>query len=326
MENFDVVTLGEAMLRLSPPGRTRLEQATSLDLHVGGAELSVAFDVARLGLRSSWVTKLPRNALGRRVVRLAREQGVDVSHVIWSEGDRVGIYFLEFGAAPRSSVVIYDRKDSAASKLRPGEVDWSFLKGARLFHVSGITPALSDSCREATMEAVKEARNQGCKVSLDMNYRSKLWSPAEAGETLAELARLADLVVASDAEVVWGIKGNPEEVLRQVKKRFNVPAVAMMVREAKGTDRGTCGGIALSDRLYKSSRFYELEIVDRVGAGDSFMAGLAFGYLRNDMQMGVEWGAAMAAMKHSIPGDANYTTKEEVEELISSGESFRVQR
>ena len=323
---FDVVTFGEAMIRLSPPRPTRLEQATSLDVNVGGSELNVAFDVSRLGLRSSWVSKLPDSHLGRRIAGVAKEQGVDTSHVIWSAEGRAGLYFLEFGVPPRATTVTYDRKNSAMTSLKPGEVDWEFLEGAKVFHVSGITPALSESCRKSTFEAVREARNRGCKISLDMNYRSKLWSLERAERTLGRLAEMVDIVIASDAGLVWGIKGDNEEVLRGVKQRFNVETVAMMVRQDDGTMKGTCGGMALTDRVYTSKRLYGMEIFDRLGSGDSFAAGLIYGYLKSDMQMAVEWGAAMAALKHTIPGDTSYVTKEEVEELIRTGGRHGIQR
>ena len=169
-----VVTLGEAMLRLSPPDFHRLEQANSFDVKVGGGELNVAVGVARLGIESAWVSKLPDNPLGKMVRNKAREQGVDTSGIVWSKSGRVGIYFLEFGASPRASSVLYDRAGSAVSTLAPGEVDWpKAFDGCKLFHVSGITPALSKSCAEATLEAIKAAKSAGAKVSFDVNYRKK---------------------------------------------------------------------------------------------------------------------------------------------------------
>ncbi|MDH5702954.1 MAG: sugar kinase, partial [Aigarchaeota archaeon] len=150
----DIVTLGEAMLRLSPPSFKRLEQATTLDVNVGGAELNVAIGVKRLGLESAWVTKLPKNQIGRLVLNKARELGVDTSHIVWSDEGRAGVYFYELGAQPRASSVLYDRKDSAACMMKPGEIDWSFLKGAKVLHTTGITPALSQSCAEAVIEAI----------------------------------------------------------------------------------------------------------------------------------------------------------------------------
>ncbi len=177
---YDVVTFGEAMIRLSPPHFQRLEQTSSLDLQVGGGELNVAVGVSRLGLKSCWVSKLPRNALGRLTENRVRQAGVDASHLIWTEEGRMGLYFVEFGAAPRASSVLYDRSQSAISAIMPGEVDWkTVFEGARWFHTSGITPALSDSAAAATPEALKAAKQAGVTVSYDLNYRGKLWKPAK---------------------------------------------------------------------------------------------------------------------------------------------------
>jgi 2-dehydro-3-deoxygluconokinase len=325
-DRFDVVTLGEAMIRLSPPNHQRLEQANSLDVVIGGAELSVAVGAARLGLSSSWVTKLPKNALGRRILNQAREQSVDVSRVVWTADGRAGLYFLEAGAAPRPSSVLYDRKNSAASKLAPGEVDWRFLKGVRVLHTTGITPALSESCREATVEAIEAARKAGCKVCFDVNYRSKLWSPKEAEAVLTPIVKMVDVLIASDAATIWGVEGEPEQVLRELKKRFGVPVVAMTVREDSGVLRTRLSSVAIADKRYKGTNVYDVEVVDRLGVGDSFAAGLIYGYLRGDMQAALDYGDAMAAYKTSIPGDVNYATKEEIDQLVESGENLRIQR
>jgi 2-dehydro-3-deoxygluconokinase len=325
-EKTDVVTLGEAMIRLSPPGQKRLEQASGLDVFVGGAELSVAIGAARLGLRSSWVSRLPRNPLGRLIANHARAIGVDVSQVIWTDEGRTGLYFLEFGASPRPSSVLYDRKDSAASRLRSGEVDWSFLKAARLFHVSGITPALSDSAREATIEAVKAAKSFGCKVCFDVNYRSKLWSTREAEAACTPIAKMADILIASDASAIWEVDGKPEDVVRTLRKRFHIPVVVATCRVDDGTLRSKISSVAMSDRMYRSKHPHDVEVVDRLGMGDSFAAGFIFGYLGGGIQMALDYGDAMAAYKASIPGDANYATKDEIDRLVASGANLRIQR
>ncbi len=325
-ERLDVVTLGEAMIRLSPPGHQRLEQATSLNVAIGGAELSVAVGVARLGLKSSWITKLPKNPLGRRIVNQAREQGVDVSRVVWAPEGRAGLYFLEAGAAPRSSSVLYDRKDSATSRLAPGDVDWGFLKDVGLLHTTGITPALSESCREITIEAIRAAKKAGCKVCFDVNYRSKLWSPKEAEAVLTPIVKMVDVLIASDAATIWGVEGEPEHVVGEMKKRFGVPVVAMTVREDDGVLRTRTSSVAIADRRYAGRKTYDTEVVDRLGAGDSFAAGLIYGYLKGDIQMALDYGDAMAAYKATIPGDVNYATKEEIDLLVSSGENLRIQR
>src|SRR5207244_3036883 len=179
---YDVITFGEAMLRLHPPNFRRLEQARSLEVFVGGAELNTAVLLTRLGRHTSWVSRLTQNPLGRLVRNHAREAGVGTEHVVWTEDDRVGVYFLEFGAAPRASSVLYDRKDSAIANIRPGMVDWpSVFKGVRWFHVTGITPALSANAAATTQEALQAARAAHVQISIDLNYRAKLWSQAEAG-------------------------------------------------------------------------------------------------------------------------------------------------
>src|SRR5205823_8684962 len=185
---YDVVTFGEAMIRLSPPNFRRLEQARSLDVQVGGAELNTAVALARLGRSSAWVSRLTGNPLGRLIANHAREAGVGTDHVVWTDEDRVGVYFLEFGAAPRASSVLYDRKGAAIAQIRPGEMPWAnVFNGAKWFHVTGITPALSPSAADTTREAILAARNAGMRVSIDLNYRAKLWAPAEAGKWMNEL-------------------------------------------------------------------------------------------------------------------------------------------
>src|SRR5437588_5445097 len=187
----EVITFGEAMIRLSPPNFRRLEQATGLDLMVGGAELNTAVGLARLGRKSAWVSRLTRNPLGRLIANRAREAGVSTEHVVWTDEDRVGVYFLEFGAAPRASSVVYDRKGAAIANLKPGTVDWrGVFAGAKWFHVTGITPALSPSAAETTREALQAARAAKVQTSIDLNYRVKLWSQAEAGRWMSEFMEL----------------------------------------------------------------------------------------------------------------------------------------
>lgn len=325
----DIVTLGEAMLRLSPPDFHRIEQAMSFDAKVGGGELNVAVGVARLGLTSAWVSKLPENPIGRMVRNKAREQGVDVSHVVWSNSGRVGIYFLEFGANPRASSVVYDRAGSAVSTLAPGEVNWkSAFQGCRVFHVSGITPALSKSCADATLEAVKAAKASGAKVSFDVNYRKKLWTPEEANACLVPMMEFVDILITTeeDTGVVFGIREKTyQEVARKLNERFGFEVVAITLREDLSVLRNNWSAFALAGGKLHESAKYPCELVDRVGAGDSFTAGFLYGYVTGDVQKGVDYGVAFSALKHSIPGDLNWATLDEVETLLKGGGS-RIQR
>lgn len=324
---YDVVTLGETMLRLAPPNFERLEQARMFEVTAGGSESSTAVGIARLGLSVAWVSKLPQNPLGRFIANKIREHGVDISHVIWVKEGRVGVYFLEFGSSPRASQVIYDRKGSAISTLAPDEIDWKpILNGTRLFHTSGITPALSKSCAEATVKAISEAKSAGCLVSLDLNYRSKLWSPAEAKACFSELLKHVNILITTieDTWQVFGLSGTPEEIAEKLKDMFPVDIVAITVRDPRTVRTATWTSVVLADKLYKG-KVYELEIVDRVGSGDSFTAGFLYGYLTGDVEKGMAYGDAMAALKHTFPGDISWVTEEDVIAQIK-GQDARIKR
>jgi 2-dehydro-3-deoxygluconokinase len=326
---YDVVSFGEAMIRLAPPNFRRLEQAQTLDVQVGGAELNTAVGLARLGRSAAWVSRLTRNPLGRLIANKAREAGVSTDHVVWTDDDRVGLYFLEFGAAPRASSVLYDRKDSAIAAVRPGMVPWAtVLAGAKWFHVTGITPALGTGAAEATREALQAARTAGLKTSIDLNHRVKLWSNAEAGRWMTEFMQWCDVLVTTeeDTERVFGIKGKTfEEVAAQLAKRFPLSVVAITLRENPLVWKNTWTAIAYREGTVYRTRTYEVEIVDRLGAGDSFAAGLIHGLLDGDLQKGVDWGVAMSAVKHTLPGDFAWVTREEVEAVVKGG-GLRISR
>ncbi len=324
---YDVATLGETMLRLAPPNFQRFEQTRTFDVTAGGSESSTAVGIARMGLKTAWISKLPENPLGRFVANKIREHGVDTSHVVWTDSGRVGVYFLEFGSAPRASQVIYDRKGSAISTLTVDEIDWKpIFEGTRLFHTSGITPALSKSCAKATAKAVSEARAAGCMVSFDMNYRTKLWSPEEAKACLSELLKSVNILITTrqDTARVFGLEGSHEELAEQLKDMFNFDVVAITLRNPITVQTGTWTSMALADKIYKG-KVYDLEIIDRVGSGDSFTAGFLYGYLTGDVEKGIAYGDAMAALKHTFPGDLTWVTKEEVISQIE-GEGARIKR
>jgi 2-dehydro-3-deoxygluconokinase len=326
---YDVVTFGEAMVRLAPPNFSRLEQARSLDVQVGGAELNTAAGLARLGRRAAWVSRLTDNPLGRLVANRAREAGVAVDHVVWTPEDRVGVYYLEFGAAPRASSVLYDRKGSAISAIRPGMVDWpAALAGARWFHVTGITPALSPTAAGATREALAAARAAGAGTSVDLNYRAKLWPPAEAGRCMAELMRSCDVLITTeeDLERVFGVRAaGHEAAAAAAAERFGLKAVAVTLRDNPLVWRNTWTAIAYRAGEVLRARAYEVEVVDRLGAGDAFAAGLIHGLLDGDLQKGLDHGVALSALKHSVPGDFAWVTREEVEALLK-GPALRISR
>jgi 2-dehydro-3-deoxygluconokinase len=319
---YDVITFGEAMVRLSPPQFRRLEQARSLEVFVGGAELNTAVGLARLGRSTAWVSRLTQNPLGRLIRNHAREAGVSTEHVVWTEEKRVGVYYLEFGAAPRASSVLYDRNDSAMANIQPGMVDWSAVfAGARWFHVTGITPALSPTAAQTTREALQAARAAGVQTSIDPNYRAKLWTQKEAGRCMTDCMHDCDVLITTeeDVERVFDIRGKDyEDIAVQVAKRFSLQAVAITLRDNPLVWRNSWTGIAYAKGTLFRTRTYDVEIVDRLGAGDSFAAGLIHGLLDGDLQKGLDYAVAASALKHSIPGDFDWITRAEVEALLKT--------
>jgi 2-dehydro-3-deoxygluconokinase len=341
---FDVVTFGEAMIRLVPPHFQRLEQTTTLDVQIGGGELNVAAGVARLGLKSTWVSRLPKNALGRLLENRVRQSGVDTSELIWANDGRLGLYFVEFGAAPRPSSVLYDRAHSAISTIKPGEVDWKrVFTGAKWCHTSGITPALSDSAAAVTLEALKAAKQADLTVSYDLNYRGKLWPPDKAQAVQEPLMQYVDVLITTeeDSGVVFKIRAQGKtddrgftevsaesyrEVAQRLQQQFRFKAVAITLRENPLVWRNTWTAIAYADGKFYDDVKYDLEIVDRIGGGDSFSAGFIYGVLvKKSYEAGVRYGNAFSALKHTNPGDFNWSTLAEVESLLK-GASLRVAR
>lgn len=319
-----IVTFGEAMIRLSPPGFRRLEQATNLDMTTGGAELNVAVALARLGHSAAWVSRLPDNALGRLCRNRARELGVDTSHIVWSKDDRMGLYFVEFGAAPRASSVLYDRAASAISRIQPSEVDWAgLLDGVRWFHTSGITPALSENAAVVTAEAVSAAAAAGCTVSYDLNYRARLWSQERAQEVQVPLMEHVDVLFTTeeDTKRVFGITADTyQQVAEKLVDRFGFQAVVITLREDLSVWKNRWSALLYTGGRHYSAPTFEVEIVDRVGAGDSCSAGYMHKVLSGaGPQEAIDFGVAYSALKHTIPGDFNLATTEEAERLLAGG-------
>ena len=337
---YDVVTFGEIMLRLTPPGFQRILQTPALELRYGGGEANVAVSLAMLGRSVAFVTRLPKNDVAQRCVNELRAVGVDTSCVLRG-GNRMGIYFLEVGASQRPSTVLYDRAHSAIAEITPGMADWkTVFTGAKWFHFTGITPALSDSAAETCRVAARTAREMGLTVSVDLNYRKKLWSREKAGQVMSELMQYADLCIANeeDAESVFGIKGAEVtsgkieqaryvDVARQLTERFKFKGVAITLRESLSASENGWSGMYFVDDRPHFSRRYHIHIVDRVGGGDSFAAGLIFALMRGDgPQKAIEFAVAASCLKHSIVGDFSYVTLNEVETLAAGDASGRVQR
>jgi 2-dehydro-3-deoxygluconokinase len=325
----DVITFGEAMLRLTPPQSRRLEQAQSFDAEVGGAELNTAVGLVRLGRSAAWVSRLPDNPLGRLLAGKVREAGVGIAHVELADDGRLGLYFLEVGAAPRASSILYDRRDSSFSRLNPDAIDWpAVLAKARWFHVTGITPALGPGPATAVLDALRAARAAKVRTSIDPNYRAKLWTIADARRWLEQALPLCDVLITGgslagdlpDAEALFGITGaDAKSAANELTKRFGIGVVAVTQRDGGRVlqSRFTAAAFAGGEKF--TTRTYDVEVVDRLGAGDAFAAGLIHGLLDNDLQRGLDYGTAMAALKHTVPGDFPQATRTEVQELLSGG-------
>ena len=335
-----IVTFGEAMIRLTPPGFQRLEQAHSLQLDVGGAELNTAAGLARLGHTVEWVSVLPDNPVGRLVRNRAREAAVGTTRVQFSDEGRCGLYFLEQGAAPRASSVLYDREHASVTRVspggsgfwggwKPGTFHWKeIFENATWFHVSGITPALGAGCAAATAEALKLAQAAGVHTSLDLNYRSKLWEPATAGRVLRPLLHRLDLLIATeaDAQLLFGFAGDTfAQAARQFAEKFGIRYVAGVRREADLVWRNRFGAVGYADGHLFETPLLDVEVVDRLGAGDAFAAGVIHGLCRNDFELGLRTGAAMGALQQTMPGDLPWMTTDDIAAVLA-GDSLRINR
>ena len=337
-----VVTLGEIMLRLSTPGFERFVQADSFDVCYGGGEANCCVSLSNYGLETRFVTKVPDNEIGQSAVNSLRRYGVDTTFISRG-GDRLGIYFLESGASQRPSKVIYDRAHAAIAEATSDDFDWDgIFEGADWFHFTGITPALSDSAAELTLAALKAAKARGITVSVDLNYRKKLWSQEKAKEVMTKLMDYVDVCIGNeeDAEKVFGIKAQGadihkgeinhaayEEVAKQIIEKFNVKLVASTLRESySASDNGWSAILFDGEKSYLSKK-YDLRIVDRVGGGDSFASGLIYGLVTElPYQEALEFAVAASALKHTNLGDTNHVSKEEVLTLMGGDGSGRVQR
>jgi 2-dehydro-3-deoxygluconokinase len=339
-----VVTFGEIMLRLSPPGVERFLQSPVLSATFGGGEANVAVSLAHFGLESAYVTALPDHAIGEAAIHALRAEGVRTDRIVRG-GSRVGIYFAETGASQRASTVIYDRAHSAIAELSADAIDWTaVMSGAAWFHVTGITPALGPQAADATARSIRAARAAGARVSFDLNYRRKLWTEAEAQRVVGPLLRDVDVVVANeeDLQSVLGIQVANTDVAtgrlaidgfrqaaERVTKDFGPRMVAITLRESlSASDNGWSALLWDADAgALLTSQRYEIRVVDRIGAGDSFAAGLIYALIAGRAPAdALRFAVAASALKHSIPGDFNRVTVAEVDRLARGDASGRVQR
>lgn len=298
MTRHRVSTFGEAMLRLSVNEGERLEDAPAFHVHVAGSEANVAFALARVGLASSWASCLPQNALGRRVAATLKYGGVDLSGIHWVDDGRLGTYFVEFSSPPRPTYVVYDRRASAVAQATADLYDWDTILDATAFHVTGISFAISRSAAEVARRGLEEARARSLFVSFDVNYRQLLWSPEEAAATAREIAPLLDLFTcrAEDARQLFGLDGPPERMAVELREQLGAQTV-VITNGATGAAGASAGGVVARPT-------YPVDIVDRIGAGDAFAAGLLWGVLEHgSLAEGLERGLAMAALKMTLRGD-----------------------
>lgn len=343
-----VVTFGEIMLRLSPPGFLRFSQTNNFDVVYGGGESNVAVSLANYGIPVEFVTRLPKNDIGQCAMMEMRKRGVGVDHIVYG-GDRLGIYFLETGAVSRGSKVVYDRAHSSMADIQLGMVNWeAVFQGVEWFHWTGITPAISQSSADVCLEAVKAANKLGITISTDLNYRAKLWQYGGNREAImTELTSYCDVILGNeeDAEMHFGIK--PEgisvqtqghdvkaeaflSVCQQMMEKFpKAKKVITTLRGSISASHNTWAGVLYDGKTMLQSAQYQItDIVDRVGGGDSFMGGLIYGLLTypDDDQNALDFAVAASCLKHTIKGDANLVTVDEVQKLMGGDASGRVAR
>ena len=343
-----VVTFGEIMLRLSPPGYLRFSQTNSFDIVYGGGESNVAVSLANYGIPVEFVTRIPKSEIGECALMELRKRGVGTSHIVLG-GERLGIYFMETGAVNRSSNVVYDRTNSAMAELKSGMINWDkVFDGVSWFHWTGITPAISKNAADVCLEAVKIASDKGLTISTDLNYRSKLWKyEGNRNEIMTELTSYCDIILGNeeDTEMHFGIKpegldittqGNEMNseaflsVCNQMMKKFpKAKKIIITLRGSISASHNSWAGILYDGKkMYESIQYQITDIVDRIGGGDSFMGGLIYGFLNypNEDQKALDFAVAASSLKHTIKGDVNLVKVEEVEKLMNGNSSGRVNR
>jgi len=343
-----VVTFGEIMLRLSPPGYLRFSQTNSFDIVYGGGESNVAVSLANYGIPVEFVTRIPKSEIGECALMELRKRGVGTSHIVLG-GERLGIYFMETGAVNRSSNVVYDRTNSAMAELKSGMINWDkVFDGVSWFHWTGITPAISKNAADVCLEAVKIASDKGLTISTDLNYRSKLWKhEGNRNEIMTELTSYSDIILGNeeDTEMHFGIKPEGLDITRQgnemnseaflsvcnqmMKKFPKAKKIIITLRGSISASHNSWAGILYDGKkMYESIQYQITDIVDRIGGGDSFMGGLIYGFLNypNEDQKALDFAVAASCLKHTIKGDVNLVKVEEVEKLMNGNSSGRVNR
>jgi 2-dehydro-3-deoxygluconokinase len=317
---FDFITLGETMLRLSPPNFERIAQAVTLDMRFGGTESNVAVALARLGFKSAWLSRLPDNPLGHRVLMELRAHNVDVSGVRLAANERLGTYYIEFGSVPRPNRVVYDRANSAISRMTTEEVAFDQIEKSRWLHLTGITPALSQNCYDLVLACAKFGKSKGIPVSFDVNYRALLWSAQQAGQGLDPILRHCDVIFSAhrDAQNLFGASASAEKAATELRERFDCKQLVLTIGEE--------GAIAqTANETAHQPAFNVPNPVDRIGAGDAFDAGYIAAQLRGQsLEDALRFGNAMSALKMTMTGDLALISQAEVDAVLAGAKVISV--
>ncbi len=325
-KEFDVVGFGEVMLRLSSPSKERISQGEMFEKKAGGSELNVVSGISLLGLRTGIITKLPYNEIGKFVKNKIRYYGVSDDYLVFDKSlhKRLGIYYYENGAYPRKPTVVYDRYDSSIASIALEEIDSSVFTNTKVFHVSGISLALSEEVREVVIALIKRFKENGVRISFDVNYRAFLWDEETARDTITSILPYIDILFVSEetSRRMLQQQGTLEEIMKNYTKTYGVKIVATTMREVISPTRHTWNSMIYSseeDQFYSEEPYEGIEVVDRIGSGDAYLAGTLFGLIKyNSLQKAVEFGNAMAAIKNTVPGDMPASDLEEIEKVIKS--------
>ena len=312
MLRFDVATIGEGQLRYCVPAGTRLESASNFTVYACGTEANVTSLLARLGWKCGWLSSMPDNPLGRRVAHDFKLSGLDLSAVLWCESGRLATYYVEYAVPPRTTQVYYDRANSCFAQLSPADIDWDYLTDARILHLSGITIALTPGLREIALEAIKRAKANGAKISLDVNYRSRIWTQEDARKTLTPILRDVDILFCgrSDSKAVFGIEGAPAAIVQQLGDLTPASHIVTSL-----SDEGLIGWDRNDIYMEDAAK---VTILDRIGAGDAMVAGVLDGILSGDFAKGIRQGAVTAALALSQHGDLVVTSRAELDQLLGA--------
>lgn len=321
---FDLISFGEVMLRLSPPNKEKISQSETFEKNAGGSELNVASGASMLGIRSAVVTKLPKNKMGHFIARRIRYGNVSDDYVIWDYSDkkRLGIYYYESGVYPRKSAVVYDRASSSVCSLKLSEIPDDIFDKTRIFHISSISLALDINLRETALSMIKQMKAHGVAISFDVNYRAALWSEEEAREVIKRIMPMVDILFVSEetSRRMMQKTGTLDEIMKSYADEYGCKIVATTRREVVSPTRHNFGS-----RIYYDGKFYEephymnIEVIDRIGSGDAYVAGVLYGILAEDnIERAMAFGNALSAVKNTVPGDMSASSLDEIESIIKS--------